>query len=900
MTSPQRPLSIHEIKHALALHYDMDGDTLLTDDRSFPYSEKDVELICGSLVIIREGILQVIHLTVKEYLRTPQESSGSKLSGLLINPDHGSLQLTLVCLRCIANHAETLIDLESEVPQIDWALDPAALERCQARAPLLEYASFSWLVHLIDCKLDDLPKIVPTFQKTFSSPKTFSWVEICLSSQPTSALRLLVGVDDVLDTFYGSRQPIQSQQEPSPQFLAGWCSALSQVFEEYGAVLDRRPWEIYLIDLSDIFCFDTSLKKLWQESGRTRLREENLRLIGYRAPCSLQEKPPPHLQLQQSLQTGLSYPPPLFLVHDEVRNIYIWGETEMEGDNCFICVQHDKPGQRLPPAWDLSVSSRRRWRLINHALSPNGGYLVLFYASMMSSSNEFFGSLTIAWRINENISFKRRMNCEPWARIVFSQTSSLFLYEESSRAIMFSDNNCCITPIGILDLLTGSTRPFPENVTRLIDRAAGLFYSCDGQYLFASNVYESSSNISIQARRADLAEPIHFVDFSWEGKSRHLVDVSPSGRYLVLGPSSLLFEDEMEEKALYLHDTKSKVTLEVLLPKPLERWGAEFKFSRDETRLTAFFFGSKDLNVMIWDCLGPAPRLTDHATLNLDLQIYPPGIYVHSSATSAIVVTRGRSMLRIGFGNRIELLDASKSIDDYPYQFSTISRDGSHWALVSCERKGGKVQIIDLASLDVPAQHFDLDWSHSDIPEILTEHSSLSIGISPDLSVLIINAEVFDLTSTTNSKGPSERLTLTPFKMEAASALLRPYLHTTTSASLQCRISPCNSYVIYVGSGDWWGEETRFSSAIYLYRIDIQRRTSARLELVLPERLISLNSSFHPSLPLIAISYGSAIATELQDREEPPPLHLAICDLESLEMTILETPKGRSTQRMAR
>ena len=84
----------------------MDGDTLLTDDRSFPYSEKDVELICGSLVMIRKGILQVIHLTVKEFLRTPQESSGSNFSGLLINPDHGSLQLTLVCLRCIANDAE--------------------------------------------------------------------------------------------------------------------------------------------------------------------------------------------------------------------------------------------------------------------------------------------------------------------------------------------------------------------------------------------------------------------------------------------------------------------------------------------------------------------------------------------------------------------------------------------------------------------------------------------------------------------------------------------------------------------------------------------------------------------------------------------------------------------------
>lgn len=873
----------------------MDGDTLLTDDRSFPYSEKDVELICGSLVMIRKGILQVIHLTVKEFLRTPQEPSGSKFSGLLINPDYGSLQLTLVCLRCIADYAEPLIDLESKVPQIDWALDSAALERCQARVPLLEYASFSWLVHLIDCKLDDLTKIAPTFQETFSSPKTFSWVEICLSSQPNSALRLLVGVDDVLDKFYGSRQHIQSQQEASSQFLASWCSALSQVFEEHGAILDRRPWEIHLIDLHDIFSIDPSLRKLWQESGRTRLRKKDLRLIGYRAPRLQQKKPPPHLQLQHSHQSGSSKPPPVFLVHDEVKNIYIWGERAIESDNHFICVQHDKTGQRLPPAQDRSVSSSERWTLIDHALSPNGRYLVLVYASTVSESNKFFGSLIVAWRINDNISFKRRMNCEPWARVVFSHTSNFELYDSSSRAIMFKDNNCCMTPIGTLDLLTGSRRPLPDNIIHGINMADGLFYSRNGQNLFASSVHEPSGT-SIQARRAELLEPSHFVDFSWEDKSRHLVDVSPSARYLVLGPSFLFRGNKREEKTLNLHDTKFNVTLEFPLPKPLEVWDGEFYFSRDETRLTAFFFGRKGLNVMIWDCLGPASRLTNHATLDLDLQIWPRGIHMHSSATSAVVVTRTRSMHRIGLGDTVELLDASKSIDEYPYRLSTVSRDGSHWALVSYGREGGKVQNINLASPDVPAQHFDLDWSHSDIPEILTEDSNLPIGISPDLSVLIINAEVFDLTSTTNSKGSPERLTLTPFIMEAASALLRPHLHSIRWANLQCRISPCNSYVIYVGSGDQWGNRTRFSSAIYLYRIDLQKRTSARLELVLPENLISLDVSFHPSLPLIAMSYASPTAAELKEiLEEAPPQRLAICNLKSLEMTIIETPKDQST-----
>lgn len=465
---------------------------------------------------------------------------------------------------------------------------------------------------------------------------------------------------------------------------------------------------------------------------------------------------------------------------------------------------------------------------------------------------------------------------------------------------MFSNNNCCITPIGTLDLLTGSTRPLPENVTHWIDMATSFFYSCNGQYLFASGFFEPSHNTYTHARRANLFELSDVVDFSWEDKGRHLVDVSPSGRYLVLGAPHLFLGKETEEKALYLHDTKSKVTLEVPLPKPLERWDGEFNFSRDETRLTAFFFGGKGLNVVIWDCLGPAPRLTNHATLDSDLQIWPRGIHVHSCAASAVVVTGTRSLQRVGFGDTIELLDTSKFIYDYPHRLSTISRDRSLWALMSYGPKGGNAQIIDLVSSDARARQFDLDWSHSDVPEILTEGSSLPIGISPDLGVLIINAEVFDLTSTTNGKGVSERLTLTPFTIKDAPALLRPHLHDISWANLECRISPCNSYVLYVGSGDQWGNRIRFSSAIYLYRIDLQKRTSARLELVLPENLVSLHTCFHPSLPLMAISYGSAMATELEDiGEKPPPLRLAICDLKSLEMTILETPKGQSTQIIA-
>ena len=655
---------------------------------------------------------------------------------------------------------------------------------------------------------------------------------------------------------------------------------MSRIFEEYGALLVRRPWQIYLIDLYDIFGVDPNLRKLWQKYGETPLREKELHLDGYRSSRPQQEKSKPHLQ-QKNIQIGHCGNGLGFLVHNEAQNLYIWGEELIEWESHCIYVQHDKTGQRLPPAEDLSPNRGSAWELVDVNLSPNGGYLVLFYSQIIGYPGG--RGLTVAWRINEDISFKRRMNCEPWARVIFSHTSNL---TPSHTAIKFKDEHCCFTPIGTLDLLTATRRALPDSVTDWLGNCSGLFYSCTGQYLLASWVYEPSEKKNIPARRADLSEPSNFVDFSWEDERRRMADMSPSGRYLVLGASH-----SSAEKILYLYDTNSNETLNLPLPEPLDYVEGKFHFSRDETRLITFLSCRFTLAVMIWDCLVTTPKLTSYAKLDTDDWIMPHRIYVHEAATSAVIVTRTRYIQQVELGDKIGFLDASNSIDRYPHRLSTISRDCSHWALVSYGRKGGKVQIIDLTSPNTPARFFSLDWSQSDIPEAIDEGTRFPIGISPDLSILIVSAEVFDLTCTTNGKGPFENLTLTPFTMESVPALLRHYRRPIRYSNLDCRISPCNTYVIYVARGDQWGNGSRDpsdSSAIFLFRIDIQRRTSAQLELMLPEGQVSSHARFHPSLPLMAISYGIHTTTELESSfETPPDLCLAIFNLSSLSMKML-------------
>ena len=887
----------------------MDGDTLLTEDRSFPYSDKEIELVCGSLVTIRKGTLQVIHLTVKEFLTSRHKLDGSGFSSLLIDPDHGNLQLTLVCLRCIATHTKPLVDLKSEAKHIDWSLDTDALDQCQTQAPLLQYASLSWLIHFIECKLDDMPEVILECERTFNSPTTFSWVETCMTFQPDSTIRLLVGFSEVRDKFCGSSHGPWPSQATGFHFLASWCTAMSRVFEEYGHILPRRPWEIYFIDMWEIFNSYPSLHLLWQKHGETPSVEKVLYLNDYRDPRPRYEKPQPHLQLQQSLQVASLDRASVFLIHDEGQNIYIWGETRIVENRCWIAVQHDSTGQSLPPATGLVERSDQEWRLVDREIDPNGIYIALFYASDISRLNSSPCGLTVIWRIDANISFRRRMNSEPWARVIFSHAFESERPWQWARAFIFNDDHQCITPSEILDLSTGSRKPLPDGILGDAGFSAGLFYSCSGRYLFATepNTQDSPEESPILARRCDILEPNLSVDFPLGDERRRVLDVSLTGLYIVLGKQ--LADNQPIDDIIYLYNTGSNKTIELPLPEPLDIWQSKCHFSHDDMRLIAFLSHTHGgLRVVIWDCLATQPKLRSSAYLRQNSFIDRNQIHVHKAANSAVSVTDTGFIQRIELGDEIKFPDEIKAIDDYPHRLSNISRDGVHWVLVNYGRDCGKVQIIDIMSHNAPARRFDLDWSQSDIPNVLGQGSCLPISLSSDLRVLIINSEVFDI-NINESNGAPESSTLTPFTIEGLPLLLKPHRHRYSSWTLECKISPCNSYVIYVGQGDQWCQKSRYLSAIFLYRINLERKTSVRLELNLPEGSDSFDASFHPSLPLLTIRYALPTSTELKEidfnnvfegpPDDPPMMRLAIFDIDTLEMTSLEIPNDQDRESLA-
>lgn len=230
----------------------------------------------------------------------------------------------------------------------------------------------------------------------------------------------------------------------------------------------------------------------------------------------------------------------------------------------------------------------------------------------------------------------------------------------------------------------------------------------------------------------------------------------------------------------------------------------------------------------------------------------------------------------------ISFPDAADVSDDYPWTLSAVSNDGVRLACVSYGRKRGQVQTMGLASAKGTVRQFDLAWSSCEEPELLT------VGLSPDLGVLVVDADVFQLI------GPHDGPTLVPYTIGGLPESLEAFRRGARPAhwcKLQCHVSPCNSYIVYFCEGDPWSRKT-YPTTSFLFRIDTASRWSTRLDLPLPETLMFVSADFHPSLPLIVVSYSSSSEPnyESPEHDEPLPIHVAVVNLESLRMTQIKLP----------
>ena len=515
----------------------MESDIPLLEDRNLLHSDKDIELICGSLLAFRKGTLQVIHLTVKEFLMATDGPKNPLHAELLVEPRQASMKLTHMCLKYLEiNCVHPILNVKNETARMDFQILPPIVESLRDELPLAEYACFSWLAHLIECERKQVQGIAKIFWQAFSNPATFHWCELCMTFQPESVERLLIGMDELNDWILTAKPEYWHERDASCQFLSAWCLALRTLFEDFGPVLSRRPWEIHFLDLRMVF---SDLEDFYQNNSHMAKRDTNVSLEESKlgSPPGLFQSEP-RVQLRQGVESGAFRSDEIFFLHDEAHDLYFWGQRGTSLLNLTLNVQHSVTGQRLPPSIGIVEGDNENALVECCTMSSDGQFIALVFhvssareddTSLKSNDSSQRGPLTIIWKISENLDFSRRMISESWARVIYSHFSDPETLTPTSKGIAFVDGYC-FTPNSRFDLSRCDVLPFlTEPMGQRDNDTFGLYdYFFDGN----GNIYfsQESSTAGLQVKMFSPVELNAPNLYAWDQPKWRLHDVSTYGR----------------------------------------------------------------------------------------------------------------------------------------------------------------------------------------------------------------------------------------------------------------------------------------------------------------------------------------------------------------------------------
>ena len=597
------------------------------------------------------------------------------------------------------------------------------------------------------------------------------------------------------------------------------------------------------------------------------------------------------------LQDSENYIEAIYFIHDERRRLYFWGYINVNFNNTLLFVQNAVTGQRLPPAVRLDGEANRRGTLTSYGLSPSGEYIVLVY-NVDSKKNSILseGSLTLIWQINNRLKFTRRLRSEPWAKICFSHECESSRYTRTVTDVVFLGGGYCLTPSGEIHLASNSRRPLSDLLPKHFDSANmgiwGSFFSLNGKYFF---ITEWRGDSTLQGMRPAEFQAVRLALFtetseclcSWKDSNRKVVDVSPSGRLLVLSPNSSTIPTSNGEESLCLYDVGTSETLLLPFGKELSYYDPKFHFTENEMKLIMFtrtYFNST-MNVFVWSDLQLQPLLKSYGELKLEpgCIIRPAQIHINDDECSALMVSKNKVIQQVDFRTQVIFPDAPHVDDDYPCTTSQVSKDGVRWACLDYGQSKARLQMTDLSDAKSSIYKLDLEFSTSDDPSLR------AVAFSPNLGTLMVDAQIYSITMGRNG------LTLTTFTIQDLSDLIARH-RSRWNSYLKCLISPCNSYFICFGSGDPDTDPGEAAPTIvYAFRVDLVSMSSARLNLYLPEDLTFFSAGFHPSQPLMVVTYTTSSGLSVQDYSiKEHRAQVSIVELESLGVEPADLPRSTS------
>ena len=512
-----RPLRLAELQEILRFEIRQGrtaSQSQIDDDDDLLYSEKDIELACGALVIGRNETLQLIHLSTKEILmrRPPTMRSPDPRLAFYVDAQRENPHMAVLCVSYMSTHLNgidsvTRPNLEN-VSRLQFSEESYDLTELVMKSPFIDYASISWQAHLIDGDVNlELEDITWRLQTLLTYDLTILWIELCLSLHRDVIWTLERSCKQVMLWADYALVPAESSCYKAIRFLWAWSSAVVSVINEYGSVIEEYPYEIHFLDLGSIFSNDcvtdsAVLPASYAEGATTQRRaiREQIRQVRPIDKHQSRVKIEPHRQLQPNLQGPSRDNTIGFVLYDGKRDVYFSAES---GDIETLYVQERATGRRLQPVKSaLNVSdvlceglevpateiNQFSLRPVTAIMCLERMYLAIFYKFTIG----YF--LTSVWTVERHLDFVNIRDRRPWARRLHCFASQNHLFYDSCLALTVGQDGVFYSPSGQIHPERGILKRIPNFLVQIsADKARWprksptIAFAGDGQTIIRLN-----------------------------------------------------------------------------------------------------------------------------------------------------------------------------------------------------------------------------------------------------------------------------------------------------------------------------------------------------------------------------------------------------------------------------
>ena len=842
-----RALTMDELREALSCQYQAKGHTLLSEGE-FPYTDKDIENMCGSLISIRNGQIQTVHQSTKEYLvgLGEDEVLNQDLSILPTSVDT-SLQLTSVCLTYQEQICKSSL-VKIQILPFDHQPKGFDIRLFQANKKLLEYSFFYWIHHVVGCPMNHRESVVAMILKHFSNFMTVSWIVVSMSLDPRGLWRLLIGVEEIEEWL--QKENSEENMSDAARHLQYWCSGSIKLLKAYGTLLLANPWTIWRLDLkaflgpeqgfaASSICFD-------------RTRESEERPESSTGQANQLQKGPKNPTLGHN-QWSLLKARLGFFVHDRNQNVFLSGEDSTSAEGECLFVQHAETGKRLSPAVAglATVSSDDDLLggyVITAKISAQGKYFAVAYDQWLS-----------IWAIEPDLKFTHRLRDRGWAvRLISEKYHQERPHNMNVGMIAFAGDDKLFAPGGWYDLSTKKFHAFPvvnSSITTQEAESLDICYSGDCSYLFCAQS-EPSQKVSCQAvSLAGLADPVTTtIELDDSGN----IKASNTGKYL------LLYGKDASRMRLFnvgLMKMKSFPRLQ-----SLSHFGdCSFHFDDGDEILLTFLWEPETrrgvhamLTVIVWDLGSGQPQLCSQGQINTVVAANPatidnlPIISV-AARDLAYIVSCDRTFQIVKFSTEeISFPGYDPLVKESKASYSRVSQDGRQLGIIRIV--GSKVHLEIIELLPSPQEALKLEGL---IPNI---RRGGPICLSPKLDLLVLGNLVLIIDTKANELPP-------PIICDID--LVTP----VRDWDWACTISNSGDFVAFDKPAykHWMDSHERQPGHSVNFRIDRKERTATRLTKIYPIHVQAASFDFHPLLSLAAFSFseGDGSDNNQQSFREP-------------------------------